>query len=379
MTLVALSMHGHSHAETHYFCDEANKVPTVLRFRDVLLRDEPLISSPSVFAPEACRQFHAHKAAHQLTQHDILIVVVQGNLSDDDNDEYFSVSHLDYDDVKDHCPGIGIVSLFYRMSQESEFAQPRTELVQLRKAEWWDPKTEIEKKMLLSNSLLLIVLGLTAVLLTGLPGHSDIRGCIMDYCQDSYDIVEAFRRGVEFRFCDHQCHPFLERTDEGKALLEIAKRLTARPFGQPQPSIFISYARDNLSESERLFSDLRAHFGERHVWKDVYEILGGVEWEPEIRAAMRKHHFVVLCFSDAAVSRPRFFQEEARIALQLHQSKLLHLIPVRFDECSLPHEMAPYHYIDLYPDWAAGIETILKTVTRLWRPFDVHAPRPDEA
>jgi len=137
---------------------------------------------------------------------------------------------------KDSCPGVGVMSLFYHLDPSSEFQQPRSDSAKDRKAEWWAPKSNTEKSMLISNSLLLMLLGMAATILNGLVEHGDTRGCVMDYCQEPYDILDAFKRGIEFQFCKRECCQILERTDEGKGLEKVAERLTTRPFAQPQPS-----------------------------------------------------------------------------------------------------------------------------------------------
>lgn len=369
MVTIAISMHNFSHAETHFLCQEGNTAQTPLLFRDVNLGDDPMIFAPRVNAIEAIRHFHDRKPSFGLGSEDILIAVIQGNLFDDKNDEYFFLTSLGFPELKNSCSNVGVVSLFYRLDAASEFQQPRSASVKARKEEWWDPKSEAEQNMLLSNSFLLMLLGLIGTLLKGLVAHEDTRRCILDYCQDPFDILEAFKRGVEFSFCKRECQKMLETTAEGKGLMKIAERLTARPFAQPQPSIFISYARDDFDASEKLRDDLQ-RLGYQHVWKDVYEIVAGAEWEREIRLALEKHHFVVSCLSKAATEKQRYFQKELRVALGLHRENVTHLIPVRLEECEIPDELKPYNYVDLFPDWPAGLESIRLSITRTWKPFE---------
>ena len=369
MPTVAISMHNHSHAETHYLCDEANVAQPVVRFRDLLLGDDPLISAPRVNVVEALRHVYARKEEFKLGREDILVTVVQGNLHDDENDEYFFRTSSGFPELKDAFPGVGVISLFYRLDAASEFRQPRNEAARARKAAWRDPKGDVEKAVLLSNSFVLMLLDLVATLLCGLVEHDDTRGCVLDYCQDPYDVLEAFKRGVDFQFCPRSCRPILEQTDAGRGLVKVAERLTTRPFAMPQPSIFISYARDDVAPSERLRTELQ-QIGYQNVWKDVYEIVAGVEWEPEIRSAMEQHHFIVSCLSKTALSRPRFFQQEMAVALELHRAGRSHMIPVRLDDCALPEELTKYHVIDLFPEWSTGMEGIHRSITRRWRPFE---------
>lgn len=369
MRTVALGMNDRSHAETHYLCEQANLAQQLVRFRDVFLGDDPFLAAPRVHVVEAMRHFNARKREFQLGPDDVLIAVVQGNLFDEHNDEYLFRTNTGVPELGDSCSSLGVMSLFYRLDSASEFLNPQSAAARHRKAEWWDPKSELEKAMLLANSSLLMILGLVATVINGLREHSDTRGCIMDYCQDPYDMLEAFKRGVEFRFCQRACRRTLESTAEGQGLLKAAERLAARPFAQPQPSIFLSYARDDFERSERLLVDLQS-LGYEKVWKDVYEIVGGVEWEPEIRSAMEKHHFVVSCLSNAGLARPRFFRQELDVALGLHAERKAHLIPVRLDDCQLPSELRPYHYIDLFPDWELGLEAVRHTITRSFKPFE---------
>jgi hypothetical protein len=314
------------------------------------------------------RHFHARKAEFGLGPEDALVAVVQGNLYDDENDEYFFRTSRGFPEFTRTFPGVAVISLFHRLDPASEFRQPRNDAARARKAQWWDSKGEAEKTVLVSNALVLMLLDIAATLLAGLVEHDDTRGCILDYCQDPYDVLEAFKRGVDFQFCQRTCRPILEQSAEGRGLLRVAERLTVRPFAMPQPSIFISYAREDFQASERLRNDLQ-QMGYRDVWKDVYEIVAGVEWEPEIRSAMEKHHFIVSCLSRSALSRPRFFRQEMAVALELHQSGRSHLLPVRFDDCVLPKELTKYHFIDLFPDQISGMEGIHRSITRLWRPF----------
>ena len=364
-------MHDNSHAETHYFCEQANAVQDIIYFRDIYFEVEPMTTSSNVNVVDACRHFYAKKSNYNLGDCDVLIPVIQGNLFDDQNDEYFYKTHLNYPelpDFKETARGIGILSLYYRMSIASEFLHPRNELVKLRKEKWWDPKSSAEKDMLLSNLFLHLLLGLTGMLIADLKAHDDTRGCIMDYCQDTFETMISFERGIEFAFCNRECQKVMQNSEAGKALITIADHLTANPFGQPKPSIFISYAREDIGQADRIRIDLQAA-GYQSVWKDTYEILGGEKWEPKIYSAVEKHDFVISCFSKAALSKPRFFKRELDVTLKLHRANRTHMIPVRFDDCLLPEEVNAYHCYDLFNEWESGVRGIKKTIAEIWKPF----------
>jgi hypothetical protein len=186
MSTVAISMHDHAHAETHYLCDEANNTQALVRFRDVFLGEDRLISAPRVNVVEALRHFHARKREFGLGPEDVLVAAVQGNLHDDANDEYFFRTSSGFPELASTCPGIGVMSLFYRLDPTSEFREPRNEAARARKSQWWDPKSDTEKTVLLSNALLLMLLDLVATLVAGLVEHDDTRGRVLDLLRRAF-------------------------------------------------------------------------------------------------------------------------------------------------------------------------------------------------
>lgn len=80
-----------------------------------------------------------------LNDDDPLIVLVEGNLKDHQNDEYFSVSTSAYEALAATCPPAAIVSYFYTVSPTSAFNAPQSDLTRQRKRELWDTKTDERK------------------------------------------------------------------------------------------------------------------------------------------------------------------------------------------------------------------------------------------
>lgn len=58
---------------------------------------------------------------------------------------------------------------------------------------------------------------------------------------------------------------------------------------QVEDQVFLSYAREDLREAERLYMDLR--ISEINVWMDTKCLLPGQNWKREIRKAIRESTF----------------------------------------------------------------------------------------
>jgi TIR domain-containing protein len=70
-----------------------------------------------------------------------------------------------------------------------------------------------------------------------------------------------------------------------------------------------------------------------------------------------------VCFSRRSVAKRGFFQAELRYALDIAACVPLgeiFLVPVRLSDCEVPLQIARRtQYIDLFPEWEAGLKTLL--------------------
>jgi hypothetical protein len=102
---------------------------------------------------------------------------------------------------------------------------------------------------------------------------------------------------------------------------------------------FISYVREDSGEVDDLQGALEAA-GVR-VWRDTSDLWPGEDWRARIRDAITDSAFVfIACFSRRSVARKKSYQNE-ELALAVDQLRLRPpdvpwLIPVRFDDCTIP-------------------------------------------
>ena len=93
---------------------------------------------------------------------------------------------------------------------------------------------------------------------------------------------------------------------------------------------------------------------------------------PELAAvisrAIEVSDFFVACLSREAIQKKGQFQAELRYALDCASCMPLddiYLIPVRLEECPVPICISrELQYVDLFPDWEAGVQRLFTAVKR---------------
>ncbi|MGH9640593.1 MAG: toll/interleukin-1 receptor domain-containing protein [Bryobacteraceae bacterium] len=146
--------------------------------------------------------------------------------------------------------------------------------------------------------------------------------------------------------------------------LDTSQRVVFRPNGRIR--VFLAYAEEDRALVRKLCGALqRAGF---EPWMDKQKLLPGQNWPRAIERAIEISDFFIGCFSSRSVLKRGYFQSELRYALETASRVPLEdsfILPVRLGECELPRQIAKtLHYVDLFPDWDRGIETLVST---MWR------------
>lgn len=164
----------------------------------------------------------------------------------------------------------------------------------------------------------------------------------------------------------------LRKSLEGGSKVEIdglgtfvpGTKKSFRFIAQTKPRVFVAYVEEDLASAVKLCDRLEeAGFD---PWLDKRKLLPGQNWPRAIETAIRSAQFFVACFSHRSVSKRGAFQCELRYALQC-ASRIpldeIFLIPVRLEACVVPARITrQIHYVNLFPDWDAGFDTMLKTM-----------------
>ena len=140
-------------------------------------------------------------------------------------------------------------------------------------------------------------------------------------------------------------------------------------MAQTEPRVFIAYVEEDLPVARRLRDRLAA--AGCSPWMDKDKLMPVQNWPRAIRRAIQISDAVVACFSAHSSSKRGAFQSELRWALQCAQRMPLEesfVVPVRFEACAVPRQIVEQlQYVDLFPDWDAGMRRVLRAVKRTGR------------
>lgn len=133
---------------------------------------------------------------------------------------------------------------------------------------------------------------------------------------------------------------------------------------QTEPKVFIAYVEEDLASAKRLYAELRARGID--AWLDRMQLLPGQNWPRAIEQAIAVSDYFIALFSRRSVSKPGQFQSELRYALDCACHLPLdeeYFVPVRLEDCTVPARIQKsIQYVDLFPDWSAGIEQLVRTL-----------------
>lgn len=129
------------------------------------------------------------------------------------------------------------------------------------------------------------------------------------------------------------------------------------------PQVFLSYASEDFEKVLWLHSELVRRGV--NVWLDKKN-LGPGRWKTQIRRAITRSRFFVICLSEAALRKtgdePGFQDEELNTAFNIavdQDERLFTIIPVRLEKCSRgDHRLSIFQQYDLYDNWERGVNQL---------------------
>jgi hypothetical protein len=131
-----------------------------------------------------------------------------------------------------------------------------------------------------------------------------------------------------------------------------------------RPRIFVAYVLEDVEIAEKLFVAFEAL--DYAPWLDRQKLLPGQNWPQRIQEAIENADFFIPCFSRNSIRKRGGFQAEIRHALECGSRRPLDdvfMIPVRLDDCQVPARIQrETQYVDLFPDWDAGLERIMAII-----------------
>ena len=176
--------------------------------------------------------------------------------------------------------------------------------------------------------------------------------------RDNYSSIEKVARVVR----DALGRGAMVEIDGLGSFCKTGRGYRFRPWNLPR--VFVAYVKEDEEGAGRIFDALVAAGFD--PWMDRRKLLPGQNWARAIRNAMETSDFAVGCFSHSAIRKRGGFQAEIRYALECARRLPLDeafLLPVRLDECPVPLDVArEMQYVDLFPDWDAGIRRLVEAI-----------------
>jgi AAA lid domain-containing protein/TIR domain-containing protein len=159
------------------------------------------------------------------------------------------------------------------------------------------------------------------------------------------------------------------------AIAAIKGRLAALeqmplPHGPPLTDlqnilVFLSYAREDFEHAVTLYEQLTNRGF--HVWMDKKDLLGGMNWQLELRRMIKKADLILICLSKNAVKKRGFIHAEMSIAVEMAKERPkddIYIIPLRLEaglkDDEIPRDLSEYHYIDMFEERA--IDRVLASI-----------------
>ncbi len=146
------------------------------------------------------------------------------------------------------------------------------------------------------------------------------------------------------------------------------------------PRVFISYVREDSARVDRLQRALES--AGIAVWRDTAALWPGEDWRAKIHEAITGSALVFLaCFSRNSLARKKSYQNE-ELVLAIEEMRLRRpgepwLIPVRFDDCSVPdidigggRTLAWIQGVDLFGgdlDYKVAIDRLIAAILKRFR------------
>lgn len=158
----------------------------------------------------------------------------------------------------------------------------------------------------------------------------------------------------------------MERDSDARNLgLDVAAALEIGGFSTGQPPrplrVFLCHASQDKPAVRKLHELLISHGID--AWLDEVKLLPGQDWKREIANAICTSDAIIICATQASVTREGFVQKELRWALDVGEEKpegTIFLVPTKLEQCELPSRLLDRQWVDLFVD--GGFDRLLEAL-----------------
>lgn len=145
----------------------------------------------------------------------------------------------------------------------------------------------------------------------------------------------------------------------------LKKEQPVVPLNDSQQSerlkVFMCHSKDDKRRVKELYSALVKSGAD--PWFDEEVLLGGQDWELEIRNAVDGAHVFLAFLSKKMINKDGYVHRELKLGQDIALTKpegSIYIIPIRLDDCEVPRSFRKYHWIDL--ESLTGFNKLMKTL-----------------
>lgn len=113
--------------------------------------------------------------------------------------------------------------------------------------------------------------------------------------------------------------------------------------------VVLCYSKESQTSARELYRWLKNEGFS--PWMDCEDLVGGQDWEFEIRKTIRGARAVIVCMTERLPGKRGFIQREIKFALDEATQQpegAIFIVPVRMEDCSVPDRLTSFQWIDLF-------------------------------
>lgn len=125
--------------------------------------------------------------------------------------------------------------------------------------------------------------------------------------------------------------------------------------------IFLCHTSNDKAFVRKIYQQLRQK--DLDPWLDEEKIVGGQDWDREIRRAISNSDIIVVCLSKQSINKKGYVQKEINIALDVAETlpeDSIFVVPLKLEECSIPDRLQHLHYVDFFEK--SGHEKLMRAI-----------------
>jgi hypothetical protein len=125
--------------------------------------------------------------------------------------------------------------------------------------------------------------------------------------------------------------------------------------------VFLCHASEDKPKVRVLYTRLRQDG--IAPWFDEVDLVGGIEWDIEIRKTVRKCDVILVCLTELSASKTGYGQKEIKFALDVADEKpegTIYIIPLLFEKCEVPFRLEKWQWIRYFAD--DGYEKLIRAL-----------------